>query len=120
MKRRLKQLEAVLATARALVTSIEAVLAEANAPEQPLAMTLNDAAKASGLSPHTLRSWCKSGRLRSARGPRGAYLVRLEDVNEAIEAAPAEATQRQRGANVIDLDQWERETERQLHVIGGE
>lgn len=119
MKRGLKQLEAALATARALVANLEAVLAEADAPERPLAMSLNDAAKASGLSPHTLRTWCKSGRLQSNRGPRGAYLVRLEDVDEAIKAAPAEPTQRRRSATVIDLEQWERETARQLQAIGG-
>src|SRR5690606_23235049 len=65
-----KQLEAALASARALVASLEAALEQAEKPAPDPALTLEAAAKAAQLSPHTLRTWCKSGRLRCARGPR--------------------------------------------------
>jgi len=113
-----RQLVAALAAARALVASLEAALEQAEQPADDRALGLDDAGKMSGLSPHTLRTWCKSGRLRSHRGARGAYLVRLSDVDVAIAAAPSEPIRRTR-TTAVDLHAWECEAERDLRAMGG-
>lgn len=108
-----RQLVAALASAKALVASLEAAIEQAEHPPDDRVLGLDDAGKASGISPHTLRTWCRSGRLRHSTGARGAYLVRLPDVHEAIAADPGAPPRRTR-ATVVDLDAWERETEREL------
>lgn len=112
----MRGLQAALASARALVATLEAALEQAERPGDDPALTLEAAARATQLSPHTLRSWCRSGRLRSHRGPRGAYLVRRSDIDAAIEAAPSEPMLRRR-ATAVDLDAWERETETELQAM---
>lgn len=111
-------IRAALASARALVASLESALEQAEQPADDPALTLEAAARVTQISAHTLRSWAKSGRLRSHRGARGAYLVRRSDVDAAIEAAPNEPTPR-RKSNVVSLDAWEREAERELASLGG-
>lgn len=107
-----RQLVAALASAKALVASLEAAIEQAEHPPDDRVLGLADAAKASGISPHTLRTWCKSGRLRHSTGARGAYLVRLPDVHEALAADPG-APRRTR-ATVVDLAEWEAQTAREL------
>ncbi len=114
-----RQLVAALAAARALVASLEAAVDQTERPVDDPAVSLEAAARATQLSPHTLRSWCRSGRLRSHRGPRGAYLVRRSDIDAAIEAAPSEPAPRRRAASVVDLDAWEVQAERELAALGG-
>lgn len=113
-----KSLQAALAAARALVASLEAALEQAEQPTDDRALGLDAAGEASGISPHTLRTWCKSGRLRSHRGARGAYLVRRSDIDEAIAAGSAAPATRTR-ATVVDLVQWDREAEADLRSLGG-
>lgn len=114
-----RQLRAALASARALVATLEAALEQAEQPPDDRALGLDAAGEASGISPHTLRSWAKSGRLRTHRGPRSSYLVKLSDVHAAIEAAPSEPAPRIRATPVVDLDAWEAQAERELSSLGG-
>ncbi len=119
-KPNVKALEAALASARATVATLEAALVVANEAPDRRVLTLETAAEASSLSAHTLRTWCKSGRLRSNRGPRGAYLVTLDDVRDAVRAEPTKPSPRKRSEPAAnDLDDWDAEADRELRAMGG-
>lgn len=112
-----KQIQAALASARALVASLEATLDQAQQPADDPALSLAVASKATRLSPHTLRTWCRRGRLQYSRGARGAYLVRVSDINDAIAAAPTLPSPPR--ADAQDLEAWEQETASTLAEMEG-
>ena len=82
-----RKLEAALSSARATVALLEAELEDVNAGDDPL-LSLEDAAAKRNCSPWTLRGWTKTGRLPAVRGSRSKLLVRLSDVDAALEAQP--------------------------------
>ena len=80
------------------------------------ALTLEACASLSGLSVHTMRSWARSGRLRTYRGARGAFLARRADLDAAIEASPT--TPRPRITPESDsLDDWDEQANRALRLV---
>jgi len=75
---------------RAVIGALEALIEhDDHEPEQPVVMTMRAAAARSGLPLGTIRSWCRSGRLRSFRGPRSAYMIDSRDLDYAIRAEPS-------------------------------
>jgi excisionase family DNA binding protein len=56
-------------------------------------LTVGDAAQAMGLSPDTIRSYEKKGKLRAMRTKRGQRLFQLDDVTRLI-AERQKATER--------------------------
>lgn len=114
---------AILAQAAVLEAQVGVLRALAEAmpgehADDSRALTLEACAELSGLSIHTMRSWARSGRLRTSRGSRGAFLARRADLDAAIVAHPT--TPRPRITPESDtLDDWDREADRALRLVGG-
>lgn len=61
-----------------------------------LALTIEEAAEAAGVTPRTIRAWIGQGWLRAKRqsknsdgDPTGKYLIRVADLEDCIENLPA-------------------------------
>jgi|GEM_PF-6731511 len=76
-------------------------------------LDLESAATQCPVSAHTLRSWCKAGRLQSCTAERGRFIFRRSWLDAAIEGAEYQP-RRHVAAEAPDLDAWEAEAVRRL------
>lgn len=106
---------AALATAKATVATIEAALAVPDADDDRL-LDLGSV-EAEGVSPHTARSWIRSGRLTAHQAERGRFVFRRSALLRALEASPVKSRNVKTGP--ADLDAWEAEADRSLRLVGG-
>jgi excisionase family DNA binding protein len=120
MTERRRLLEATLASLRACVALLEAELARPDAEQAPgpsvdISLSLQDAAAQSHLSPHTLRTWVRSGRLPAVKGARGQYRVRPQDIQTALAADPVTPLPRRTKADAAnDIAEWDRRADAQM------
>jgi hypothetical protein len=103
------------AAAGATVASLEAALASLDAGIDPL-LDLGSV-ESEGVSPHTARSWIRSGRLKAHQAERGRFVFRRSALLRALEASPVR--RRVERATPSDLDAWETEANVELRLVGG-
>jgi hypothetical protein len=106
-------LEAQAGTLRALATS----LPDATVDEQ---LTLAQIREQFGYGDEAIRAAIARGELAGTRGPRQRIEVRRSELERWRASTPAHVKPRarRRGADVIDLDTWERECDRELAAGG--
>jgi hypothetical protein len=103
------------AAAGATVATLEAAIAACDSADDPL-LDLGSV-EAQGVSPHTARSWIRSGRLTAHQAERGRFVFRRSALLRALEASPVQRRERQ--SEPSDLDAWEREADATLRLVGG-
>jgi hypothetical protein len=111
-----RKLEAALSSARATVALLEAELEDIDDIGDGSDPLLDlESVEAEGLSPHTARTWIKSGRLEAYQAERGRFVFRRSALMKAIEASPVMPRER-KAKPPADLAAWEAEADR---AIGG-
>ena len=108
-------LEAALATARATVATLELALAVADEPVDEL-LDLKKIKVEYSIGDEAVRNAISRGELAATRGPRQRIEVRRSELERWRGATPVHVRPRasRRGAEVIDLDAWEREADAQM------
>lgn len=109
-------LEAALASARALVATLEA--AQANAAQPDELLDLVELGKRYGLGRAAVLAAVERGELEASRGVRGKILVSRLAIEEWRRSRPV-VVQRKPRAEVVDLAAWEAGQERALARAGG-
>jgi hypothetical protein len=116
----LEQIKASLASARALVASLEAALAAALEPRQPDLLDSRQALAEFGIGRDGLLAASDRGEIRITRGARNKILVERSELQRWVRSRPvAPRQERQRAAPATDLDAWDREAGAELRAIAG-
>jgi hypothetical protein len=119
--RTVKQIEASLASARALVASLEATLAEATEPHAPQLLDSRQSFAEFGIGHDGLLAAAERGEIQLTRGARNKLLVERDELERWVRSRPVAPRQRLPVAPtaVADLEAWDREAGAALRSIAG-
>lgn len=112
-----KALEAALASAKALVATLEAALAHPE-PAGPALLDARQALSQYGIGRDGLLAAAERGEIELTRGPRNRLQVTRDEIERYLRSKPHRPRLR-RAEPANDLEQWSAVAERELRAIGG-